>query len=80
MMRKKFYQRDIEPLKAENCFMIHSSTKYSHVLVRIPYINSKVENVLLTYLINNTLINNDIFNIVTLGKIYLICSVRKKWT
>ena len=62
-------QRDIDPLKAENCIMIHSSTKNFYVLVMIPYVNSKVENVLLTYLINNTLINNDIFNIVTLGKI-----------
>ena len=73
-------QRDIDPLKAENCFMTHSSTKNFHVLVMIPYVNCKVENVLLTYLIKNTLINNDICNIVTLGKIYLICSIRKKWT
>ena len=43
----------------------------------IPHVNSKVENVLLTYLINSTLINNDIFNIVTLGTVYLICAVRK---
>ena len=42
----------------------------------ISHVNSKVENVLLTYLINSTLINNDIFNIVTVGTIYLICSVR----
>ena len=43
----------------------------------IPLVNFKVENVLLTYLINSTLINNDIFNIVTLGTIYLISAVRK---
>ena len=43
----------------------------------IPHVNSKVENVLLTYLINSTLINNDMFNIVTLGTVYLIFAVRK---
>ena len=58
--------------------MIHSSTtnlcsQYDPARTD----DSKVENVLLTYLINSTLINNDIFNIVTLGTIYLICAVRK---
>ena len=43
----------------------------------IPHVNTKVENVLLTYLINSTLINNDIFNIVKLGTIYFICAVTK---
>ena len=43
----------------------------------IPYVHSKFENVLLTYLISNTLINNDIFDIVTVETIYLIFSVRK---
>ena len=51
--------------------MIHSSTtnlcsQYDPARTD----DSKVENVLLTYLINSTLINNDIFNIVTLGTIY----------
>ena len=58
--------------------MIHSSTtnlcsQYDPARTD----DSKVENVLLTYLINSTLINNDIFNIVTLGTIYWNCAVRK---
>ena len=74
MMRKKVLaflkrnQRDLNPLKAVNFVMIHSSTtnlcsQYDPARTD----DSKVENVLLSYLINSTLINNDI---VTLGTIY----------